>query len=195
MDKRLEVDISIKKKETTLTPQQNPNVLRTGQAFCALSSPHAAQLCFSSFPVGGLFPWLPVLASNSWHLGTGWKHCSVFLSLLQEQWEHDRFLVGNSSRWYHWSKLGDFALLHPCLPGIAPADLCIPAGHCLVTEVLTWALELVSLPSCTGDSTGHLQLLQPQVFPFSHTQQQGLMRHKVHSQPHVNRRAGHCRHS
>lgn len=69
--KRVELSIYIKKKEKrTLTPQQNPNVLMIWQAFCVLPSLHAVQLYFSYFPVGGLFPWLPVLASNSWHLGT-----------------------------------------------------------------------------------------------------------------------------
>lgn len=156
MDKRLELDIYIK-KETTLTPQQNLNVLRIRQAFCALSSLHAAQLCFSYFPLGGLFPWLPVLASNSWHLGTGWKHCSVFLSFLQEQQKHNwtGLLVSNSSRWwYHWTELGDFALFAP-FPSRCRSRWslysCWPLP-CQRSANRRWGLGLVSLPSCTEDS-------------------------------------------
>lgn len=72
--------------------------------------------------------------------------CFSFLSAGAQGTQLDRFLVGNSSRWYHCVELRNFALLHPSLPGAALVDLCISAGHCLVREVLTggekWGLFL-----------------------------------------------------
>lgn len=72
--------------------------------------------------------------------------CFSFIPAGVQGTQLDRFLVGNSFRWYHCIKLHDFALLHPSLTGAALVDLCISAGHCLVREVLTggevWGLFL-----------------------------------------------------
>lgn len=117
--------------------------------------------------------------------------CFSFLSAGAQGTQLDRLLVGNSSRWYHCIKLRDFALLHPSLPGAAPVDLyfCQPLP-CQRSANGRWGVGLVSLPSCTGDSTCCLQLLQPDVFLFSHMHHhhQYIMRHNMQSQSHANRR-------
>lgn len=144
------------------------------------------------FSCGRTVPLATSTGLSSWHLGTGWKHCCFsFIPAGAVGTQLDRCLVGNSFRWYHWTKFCDFALLHPsrCCSRWSLYS-CWPLP-CQRSDDRRWALELVSLPFCTGC----LQLLQPQVFPFSHTQQQCLMRHNVHSQLHANRRAGHRRHS